>query len=175
MREFRRLNPSSGEVFVFLQFLIKPLIEGRYIHAHFAELRFAAIEIGGKFLAEGFEPFPRRIADDAIEAGGLVGRVNPCAPLFAGRRPGGQRTARPTSLALPFASNQHGQKWRAKPPGSHDRFSPWKCSTKLARTFFRNASEVLKGNKYVVRLHAPAGCAGNLAASISLLVGGQGL
>src|SRR5437660_8199859 len=67
------------------------------VHSHFAELRFAAIKAGGKFLADRFESFPRRISDDAVEASSLlVGRVTPCAPVLAHRRLGGQRTARAT-------------------------------------------------------------------------------
>ena len=142
--------PAGGKFRVRFEFFFKPFLKRRAVHAHFAELRFAAIKVGGEFLADGFESFPRRIADDAVEAGSsLVGRVTPCAPVFvyvAASDDGRGRSPPYLNWALPSASNQHGQKWSAKPPGSHGRFSPWKCSMKLARTFFRNASASSSGS-----------------------------
>jgi hypothetical protein len=62
------LTPASGKLRVRLQFFGKPLVEGRAIHAHLAELRFAEEEASGEFLADGLEPLPGRVADDAVKA-----------------------------------------------------------------------------------------------------------
>ena len=60
-------TPAGGEIFVRFQFLFKPFVERRAVHAHFAKLRFVAITVGREFLADRLESFPRRIADDAVE------------------------------------------------------------------------------------------------------------
>ena len=68
---FLVLLPAGRKFLVRFEFFFKPFLKRRAVHAHFAELRFAAIKAGGKFLADWLESFPWRIADDAIEAGCL--------------------------------------------------------------------------------------------------------
>ena len=106
------LAPAGGELRVRFQFLGKPLVEARAVHAHFAELRFAAIEAGGEFFADGLEPLPRRVADDAVKAGGAIGRAR--HSVRAGRGSTSRRRAGDCPphwrAALPSALNQQGQK-----------------------------------------------------------------
>src|SRR5205823_11578344 len=49
---FLVLPPAGRKFLVRFEFFFKPFLKRRSVHSHFAELRFAAIKAGGKFLAD---------------------------------------------------------------------------------------------------------------------------